>query len=220
MARRGVWDLERVLIRYCTNGGSSRGVRDYIRMELVDWAKANPSFNIETKVRIGAHPRVLGVYRNRYMRVLNLKNMDLEQVKEQLAYLRNTLGHKVPRHKRIIKGIFESDGIIHTGMQRSVRADVDNPALAILRTFQKDCTFSQLKDELGCFGMATLLSGFHEYPGTVQDFMREHNPELLNRTAAGTPVPEQFRHETMERDEFVAQGRTPSHVGTNDLSWL
>eukprot|EP00276_Gloeochaete_wittrockiana_P013448 CAMPEP_0184334336 /NCGR_PEP_ID=MMETSP1089-20130417/3164_1 /TAXON_ID=38269 ORGANISM="Gloeochaete wittrockiana, Strain SAG46.84" /NCGR_SAMPLE_ID=MMETSP1089 /ASSEMBLY_ACC=CAM_ASM_000445 /LENGTH=117 /DNA_ID=CAMNT_0026658569 /DNA_START=65 /DNA_END=419 /DNA_ORIENTATION=- len=46
MSKRGVWQLKRLTIFYCSRGGSSRGAREYIDTRLVDFAKSNPQLQI------------------------------------------------------------------------------------------------------------------------------------------------------------------------------
>lgn len=61
MARRGVWELNELFIRYSLDGGSSRGVREFVEEMLVGFARKNPQINITTKLEPG-HPNVLGNY--------------------------------------------------------------------------------------------------------------------------------------------------------------
>lgn len=61
MARRGVFELRHVLLRYELAGGSSAGVRSFVETDLVDWARAHPFVRVETQVHRG-HPNVIGQY--------------------------------------------------------------------------------------------------------------------------------------------------------------
>lgn len=61
MARRGVWELQELLIKYSLDGGSSRGVREFVETGLVSFAKRNPQISIATRLRAG-HPTVEGKY--------------------------------------------------------------------------------------------------------------------------------------------------------------
>mmetsp|Transcript_9898 Transcript_9898/g.16282 ORF Transcript_9898/g.16282 Transcript_9898/m.16282 type:complete len:93 (-) Transcript_9898:225-503(-) len=62
MSKRGVWQLKRLTIFYCSRGGSSRGAREYIDTRLVDFAKSNPQLQIIAAIRNGRHPFVHGEY--------------------------------------------------------------------------------------------------------------------------------------------------------------
>jgi large subunit ribosomal protein L43 len=61
MARRGVWELKELLLRYSRTGGSSRGVREFVEHDLVNFARENPQINIQTSFR-NSHPFVVGEY--------------------------------------------------------------------------------------------------------------------------------------------------------------
>jgi hypothetical protein len=61
MARRGVWELQEILLRYSRTGGSSRGVREFVEHDLVGFARDNPQIKIETSFR-NSHPFVVGSY--------------------------------------------------------------------------------------------------------------------------------------------------------------
>lgn len=61
MARRGVWELQELLIKYSLDGGSSCGVREFVEQGLVSFAQRNPQISIATQLRAG-HPTVEGKY--------------------------------------------------------------------------------------------------------------------------------------------------------------
>ena len=63
MATRGVFQCQKLTLRYCEYGGSSRAVRDYLKSgRLLDWATSRPSVEIKVKVQNGKHPNVTGDY--------------------------------------------------------------------------------------------------------------------------------------------------------------
>ncbi len=61
MARRGVWELRELFVKYSLDGGSSRGVREFVEEKLINFAKKNPQISIETSLRSG-HPTVHAKY--------------------------------------------------------------------------------------------------------------------------------------------------------------
>lgn len=61
MARRGVWELNEVILRYCAHGGSSGGVRQFVEKNLAGFAAHNPQISFKTTIR-GGHPCVYGKY--------------------------------------------------------------------------------------------------------------------------------------------------------------
>lgn len=58
-----VCQLHRLTIHYSKGAGSSRGVRDYIRSQLVPFAEENPQIIIEAVPRGGLHPYLEASYR-------------------------------------------------------------------------------------------------------------------------------------------------------------
>lgn len=61
MARRGVWELNEVIVRYCASSGSSRGIREFVAKDLADFAERNPQITLKTEI-CGGHPCVFGKY--------------------------------------------------------------------------------------------------------------------------------------------------------------
>jgi hypothetical protein len=63
MATRGIYQCQKLTLRYCEYGGSSRAVRDYLKSgRLINWAVLRPSVEIKVKVINGKHPIVTGDY--------------------------------------------------------------------------------------------------------------------------------------------------------------
>lgn len=64
MCTLGVWQLEKLLVRYCKSSGSSAGVRALLRNDLVEFAARNPQLSCEARHEAGNRPpRVIGRYR-------------------------------------------------------------------------------------------------------------------------------------------------------------
>lgn len=126
MAKRGQWALRQLTLHYCKNGGSSRGVREYIESGLlVNFAKQNPQIELRTVVRNGRHPYVQGMYptslrayeeglasgayeqteRDRTLE-RSVMNMMPEEVDEQVQELRARTGRKSLSNSKLRKGWF------------------------------------------------------------------------------------------------------------------
>jgi large subunit ribosomal protein L43 len=125
MAKRGVWALRQLTLHYCKNGGSSRGVREYIETGLVDFARQNPQIECRTVVRNGRHPYVQGLYpanlqayeeaaangtyeqteRDRTLET-TVKNMLPEEVEQEMLALRARTGRKALSNSKLKKGWF------------------------------------------------------------------------------------------------------------------
>eukprot|EP00536_Pseudo-nitzschia_multiseries_P000240 jgi/Psemu1/178055/e_gw1.3.312.1 len=63
MATRGVFQCQKLTLRYCEHGGSSRAVREYLASgRLVEWATERPSVEIRIQVANGRHPNLMADY--------------------------------------------------------------------------------------------------------------------------------------------------------------
>ncbi|PRW33640.1 54S ribosomal mitochondrial [Chlorella sorokiniana] len=94
MARRGVWQLRKLLVHYCDYGGSSRGTREFVEQILPHFQRDNPQLAVETVVQRGKHPGLLGEFLNTSTRHVDLRNAAPEEVLRQAVYLRSSLGRK------------------------------------------------------------------------------------------------------------------------------
>ena len=62
MARRGTWQLEKLVMNYCDHSGSSAGAREFVQRYLGEFKKDNPHVQVDAVVRRGRHPWVEGEY--------------------------------------------------------------------------------------------------------------------------------------------------------------
>ena len=63
MCSRGVWQLQTLSLRYCAHSGSSSKVRQFLKSpSLIQFAKANPQLTVQSELRPGRHPIVVGEY--------------------------------------------------------------------------------------------------------------------------------------------------------------
>ena len=49
MSLRGVRQLKELIIRYSDYDGSSKGIREWMRLNLINFANRNPEINIKTE---------------------------------------------------------------------------------------------------------------------------------------------------------------------------
>ena len=91
--------MQTLVIRYCPIGGSSKGTRDFIRTDLIEFAKKNPQVNCKVIEGYKKHPVMEGRYVWGVNKVCDLKNKNSKQVLELVTLLRNTSGHKVTHFK-------------------------------------------------------------------------------------------------------------------------
>ncbi|KAJ7391750.1 39S ribosomal protein L43, mitochondrial [Desmophyllum pertusum] len=97
---RYVRPLQRLTLNYCKNGGSSRGMREFIDKNIVDFAKSNPGVAIYVRERNGKHPRLVANFINGNTKVVHVKNMSPEKVQGWVTNLRNESGEEVEKIKK------------------------------------------------------------------------------------------------------------------------
>ena len=91
MCTRGVWQLKALSIRFCTRGGSSGGLRDYLERMLVPFANANPQIQISvSKLAFGRHPFVRAEYLADSEKTVSLRNYSAPQVATAIQQLRDS----------------------------------------------------------------------------------------------------------------------------------
>ena len=95
MSFKGVRQLKELVIRYSDIDGSSKGVREWIRLNIVPFAEKNPSLVIKTVKQRNHHPFVRGSYVNGNIKTICVKNEDPVVVEEQILHLRNQIGRRV-----------------------------------------------------------------------------------------------------------------------------
>ncbi|GLD94293.1 hypothetical protein PINS_up002904 [Pythium insidiosum] len=117
MATRGVWQLQKVTIRYCQHGGSSKHVREMFKdPRFLQFVKENPQVTFETEIKGARHPILIGDYITDERKVVDVKNKKIPDVMAMLERLRNTSGRKMTAMKRpviskrpTIQGIWQPD---------------------------------------------------------------------------------------------------------------
>ncbi|KAM7440505.1 39S ribosomal protein L43 [Porites harrisoni] len=94
---RFVRPLQRLVLNYCQRGGSSRGIREYIDKNVVEFAKNNPEVTIYVRERNGKHPRIVANFINGNSKIVEVKNKTPEEIKEWVERLRNESGVKLQK---------------------------------------------------------------------------------------------------------------------------
>jgi hypothetical protein len=95
MSLKGVRQMKELVIRYSDYDGSSRGVREWIRTNLVGFAEANPDLSVKTELKRNVHPYVQGHYANGNSKTICVKNLQPDGIEDFIFDLRNQIGRKV-----------------------------------------------------------------------------------------------------------------------------
>lgn len=94
MSLRGVRQCRRMLVRYSDIDGSSRGVREWVSADIVDFAKSNPTMEVETELKRAQHPFVRAYYANGNTKTIGLKNLEPDEIDSYIFDLRSQIGRK------------------------------------------------------------------------------------------------------------------------------
>ena len=97
---RGVPQLQRLVVRYCPHGGSSRGARAFVFDEFAKFAEANPAVECRSELGRGKHPVVRGSYVWGDDKVLDAKNRSSDEVMRMAEVLRDSSGRKMLRFEK------------------------------------------------------------------------------------------------------------------------
>lgn len=92
MAKYGTWMLERLILKYCDIGGSSRGMRLFASEVLPQFRERNPQLAVEEVVRRHRHPMLVALYRNGRSKPVCVKNLAPADIVEHVNWLRNSHG--------------------------------------------------------------------------------------------------------------------------------
>jgi large subunit ribosomal protein L43 len=95
MSINGVRQLKKLSIRYSDYDGSSKGIREWIRLNILPFAENNPDLFVRTNLKRNKHPCLVGAYRNGNIKTIGVKNLTVEEIDGYVLDLRNQVGRKV-----------------------------------------------------------------------------------------------------------------------------
>ncbi|EFN68658.1 39S ribosomal protein L43, mitochondrial [Camponotus floridanus] len=102
---RYVCQLQRVTLKFCKNHGTSRGMRDFIEHNLVQYAKDNPGVVVYAKPRRHKHPVIVAEYLNggkHWMDVANYSRDDITKWMELVrTQIHNSSAMRLPTEKLV-----------------------------------------------------------------------------------------------------------------------
>ncbi|KAI8427120.1 hypothetical protein MSG28_014743 [Choristoneura fumiferana] len=89
---RYVCQLQRIVLKFCKSNGSSRGIRDYIEQDLVEFAEQNPGVVVYLKPRRHRAPIVVGEYLNGDRVWMSMHNKTHSEITKWIEVLRTQQG--------------------------------------------------------------------------------------------------------------------------------
>mmetsp|Transcript_77710 Transcript_77710/g.197457 ORF Transcript_77710/g.197457 Transcript_77710/m.197457 type:complete len:200 (-) Transcript_77710:96-695(-) len=115
-ASTGAWQLKRLILRYSETGGSSLGVRFYLRHLLQTWKERNPQVVVITEQSRMDHPELQAEWLSGEKFETTLRGLKARQVEELMNLQRNSespnlfLKHGGPRvwtERRSLQGLWQ-----------------------------------------------------------------------------------------------------------------
>ncbi|XP_023221726.1 39S ribosomal protein L43, mitochondrial-like [Centruroides sculpturatus] len=97
---RYVCQLKRVTLKFCKSHGGSKGVREFIETELIDFARQNPGTVVYLQPRRHRGPVISAEYLNGNKDWLYCQNYTRDEVRKWLEYMKNKSGLPIVRIRK------------------------------------------------------------------------------------------------------------------------
>ncbi|XP_026725548.1 39S ribosomal protein L43, mitochondrial [Trichoplusia ni] len=97
---RYVCQLQRIVFKFCKSSGGSRGMRDFIEQDLVDFAKVNPGVVVYLKPRRHRSPVVVAEYLNGDRVWMSCHNKTHEEITKWIEVCRTQQGNNADTRLR------------------------------------------------------------------------------------------------------------------------
>ncbi|KAK7791262.1 hypothetical protein R5R35_005583 [Gryllus longicercus] len=94
---RWICQLQRLTFKFCKNYPSSRGMREFLEFELLDFTKKNPGIVVYVKPRRHRAPNLTAEYLNGEKQIVDCRNFSYEEVKKWVSLLRSQSGRGTVR---------------------------------------------------------------------------------------------------------------------------
>ncbi|XP_076253201.1 mitochondrial ribosomal protein L43 [Rhynchophorus ferrugineus] len=91
---RYVCQLQRVVLKFCKNNGSSRGMREFIENKLIDFVKETPEVAVYMKPRRHRTPIIRAEYLNGDTQWVNARNFTEDEILKWLQLLKTQSSDK------------------------------------------------------------------------------------------------------------------------------
>merc|ERR1719171_2476550 len=106
-AATGEWFLKKLILRYSETGGSSLGVRFYLRHLVQNWKERNPQVQLTTVHSQFEHPELTAIWASGESHVASLRNLSPKQIEDFLTFYRNSEGPNSDRTSRSPQSAWE-----------------------------------------------------------------------------------------------------------------
>lgn len=97
---RYVCQLQRLTLKFCKSHGGSRGMREFIEQDLLEFARSNPGTVVYLKPRRHRSPTLNAEYLNGHTDYINCQNYSRDEVAKYIEYLRAKSGFPIIRFRK------------------------------------------------------------------------------------------------------------------------
>ncbi|CAA9997060.1 unnamed protein product [Nesidiocoris tenuis] len=92
--------LQRVVIKFCKTHGCSRGVREFVESNLIDFSRQNPGVAVYVKPRRHRAPTITAEYCNGERGYMHVSNMSRDEVYKWLSHQTTQSGREFCRYRK------------------------------------------------------------------------------------------------------------------------
>jgi large subunit ribosomal protein L43 len=98
---------KRITLQFDQAGGSSQGLRDFLRLRLDSFAQENPKIEFRV-VQKGGHPVLKGEYSSGKDKAICVRNLNVDNVQNKLNLLRESSGETLRKRNAKVESINDS----------------------------------------------------------------------------------------------------------------
>ncbi|KAF9172319.1 39S ribosomal protein L43, mitochondrial [Entomortierella chlamydospora] len=98
----------RLVFHYCERSGSSRGMIEYVKKDLIQFAKEHPHVEVIVTPRPSKHPVIRGLYLNGKDKVVCVRNMEPKDIAGKVELLKESSGNRMKVFKKPVISTTES----------------------------------------------------------------------------------------------------------------
>ncbi|KAI8388664.1 thioredoxin-like protein [Radiomyces spectabilis] len=90
-----ILQCRKMVFNYCEHWASNKGMIQYIKKDLANFAREHPQIEIVVQPRPGHHPVIRGYYLNGRDKVICARNMQPNEISKKVSLLRDSSGEKM-----------------------------------------------------------------------------------------------------------------------------
>ncbi|CAG2110584.1 unnamed protein product, partial [Medioppia subpectinata] len=123
--RRHVCQLQRITFKFCKTSADSKGIRQFIETDLVDWSRANSGVVVYLKPRRHRSPVIVTEYLNGLRHWMGVRKFTPVELEWWLDFLRDRSGYELSQLMSPVNVMLPSvQGPWHPFLNRDTRLNV------------------------------------------------------------------------------------------------